>query len=161
MHHAPPVSYAVGRSAVYGCVLAAVWLAGACTISVWCYVVDSISWRQGLCLGVLLITGGFALNAWGSSPQGFLGWTMNPLGQWVWTDLQQQQTEGRIHVRLDWQRGLLLQFTPVLGTSLWLWMSASQQPTQWQALRCAVYSPATMATKLTPDTLYGGTHPKL
>lgn len=150
MHNAPPVTYAVGRSAVYGWVLSLVWLAGAGSMGLWCYGVDSVSWRQGLCCLALLVSGSSAYLAWKNSPQGSLHWAAS---SWVWTGQSSHETQGQVHVRLDWQRGLLLHFVPVQGRGLWLWVSASTQTTRWHSLRRAVYSPARMTTKLTPAAL--------
>ena len=116
----------------------------------WCYGVDSVSWRQGLCCLALLVSGSLAYLAWRNSPQGSLRWVAS---SWVWIDPSQRETQGQVQVGLDWQRGLLLHFVPVQGRSLWLWVSASTQPTLWHSLRCAVYSPARMTTKLTPAAL--------
>jgi len=119
----------------------------------WCFGTGGFSWRQGLCFFTLFVAGLLAYLVWKNSPQGSLRWaTFN----WVWTDPYLHETEGQVHVRLDWQRGLLLYFIPVQGRGLWLWVSASTQPARWHDLRRAVYSPVTMTTKLTPAALRKG-----
>ncbi len=157
MHNAPSVTYVVGRSAIYGWILCLVLVVGAGSMSLWCYGVDSVSWRQGLCCFALLGSGSLAYLSWKSSPQGSLRWATP---DWVWSDQYQRETEGQVHVRLDWQRCLLLLFVPAQGRGLWLWVSMSTQPSRWHDLRRAVYSPARMTTKLTPAALRKGIHNK-
>jgi toxin CptA len=162
MHNAPSVTYPVGRSALYGWILGGVWLLGLVVFCGWCHVVAHVSWRQGVMLVSLLVTGGIALHAWCNPMTGVLRWTGV---SWVWSEVSDCTTEGQVSVVVDWQRGLLLYFQPApqptAGAATnaarrgwWCWLVRSAQPSQWQDLRRAVYSPARMTSNPAPDALH-------
>ena len=69
-----------------------------------------------------------------------------PLGQLVW-DGQSWRWEtasgaqvGRVHARLDGQAHLLLEFRPMQGRGIWLWLARGMAPQAWDELRRAVYA---------------------
>ena len=142
MQNAPPVSYPVGRRALYAVALAVLWSAGVLTLGLWVVSVDSLSWRQGLVGLAVWVVGGVAWYSWRTFPRGELRWTGLV---WTWTALTSAPTlptpiEGGVVVHLDWQQGLLLRFKPSQGRHLWLCLLRSTAFARWHDLRRAVYS---------------------
>jgi hypothetical protein len=132
MRSAPSVSYPVGpsflRSLFYGAALALGWL--VCALWAWVSQADSWSWVLLACLAVTL----FALKALARPARGLLCWD----GQvWHWNE----EVQGLVHVRLDWQRGMLLEFRSDDSKGLWFWMESKARPADWNALRRAVWTP--------------------
>lgn len=162
MRNAPSVSYPVGRSflrtLLHGLVLASVWL----VCGAWGLFARSDDlgrWTVGL--ACLLATAGL-LWAGLRPARGRVRWD----GQhWFWSDARPAAAEdlrGRVSVRLDWQRGMLLEFRPVAGvepnpsdepsahrqsvwpgSARWFWVEQDQAPMYWNALRRAAWADAT------------------
>ena len=85
-----------------------------------------------LCGLVLALAGRAALQP----PQGQLVWD----GQsWRWETASGAQV-GRVHARLDGQAHLLLEFRPMQGRGIWLWLARGMAPQAWDELRRAVYA---------------------
>ena len=61
---------------------------------------------------------------------------------WHWMPAGQANQVGRVSLRFDGQRSLLLKFESSLGVVQWLCLMQSFAPTHWHALRRAVYSRA-------------------
>ncbi len=159
MRKAPSVNYPVGpsflRSLLYGAALVLGWV----VCGGWMLVVRADEL-------VLLVAGVSCLFAtacivWAlrRPVQGRLRWD----GQsWHWSSKRPgehvqssfaEEIPGRVHVRLDWQRGMLLEFAPlsddfsprILGwhrNSLWLWVEYREAPAYWNALRRAAWTDA-------------------
>lgn len=166
MRNAPSVSYPVGRSflrvLLHGGALAFVWLVSAA----WAMLArsDEVG-RWGMGLVCLLVT---LPLAWAlvRPERGRLRWDGQ---QWFWTDDAQAAVEdlpGQVHVRLDWQSGMLLEFTPLplslpspvegssvqrpserSGRTRWLWVERGPAPAYWNALRRAAWAGAGNPTK--------------
>jgi hypothetical protein len=159
MRNAPSVSYPVGRSflrtLLHGGALASVWL--VCGAWVMLAQADEQG-RWALVLVCLLTTAALAL-ALLRPARGRLRWD----GQdWFWSDTTQVVAEdlrGWVRVRLDWQSGMLLEFTPLAqelqqsadgapprrwsflsGRSRWLWVEQGQAPMYWNAMRRAAWA---------------------
>jgi hypothetical protein len=81
-----------------------------------------------------------ALAGWRRSPRGTLAWD----GGWHWQPGPGQGAGagGAVEVALDLQSRLLLRFRPAQGAGCWLWLERAMAPLHWDALRRAVYSPA-------------------
>ena len=150
MHSAPPVSYHVGRSALHGVILLLLWLCALVLMLAWYGVSGDLAWPLWLDVGVLAGTGAAAWWSWVKMPEGRVGWT----GQsWTWSPVDGRSMEGRMQVRLDWQRGMLLRFEGATHASHWVWVERQSQPSRWLGLRRAVYSPARMSTSLPKGAL--------
>lgn len=136
MHHAPAVSYPVGRSAFRTLLPVALALLLALADAAWWFQAGmwtALTW--GVCL-LGLATGGAALLA-GLRPQdGVLHWDGEG---WRW-QAEGQTSAGRPRVRLDWQSGMLLEFRPPAGTASWLWVERGGDPLAWAGLRRAVFA---------------------
>ena len=146
MHSAPSVTYPVGRSRFMAGTAAALWLAGAAAIVLWCAQSSSPGWRQGCALAVLAAAGGFAALAWWRTPEGELAWDGRA---WSW---RAGTAGGALHVALDLQNHLLVRWQAA-GASCWLWLERARRPERWHELRRAVYSRAI------PDALPGAQTP--
>ena len=59
--------------------------------------------------------------------------------QWNWA-VEHQSQIGAVQVRMDWGQGLLLEFRPLQGRSVWLWPGRATAPAQWAALRRALHA---------------------
>ena len=140
MHHAPSVSYPVGRC-VWGRLL---WLGpgavGAIAWAAWGWV--GAPWAVWSFMGVGLWLAHLA--AWRALRQqrGTLHW--NALGGcWSHEDAVKAD-EGQVKAVLDLQNALLLRWQPLtyagLPASRWLWLARESQPSQWLALRRAVFA---------------------
>ncbi len=136
MHNAPAVSYPVGRSSMCVGVHLLPTLFGALVCGAWAWQSAA---PEAVRLGVLLTWG--VLAAWAGwacvrTVQGQLAWD----GQlWTWQDRAGTQL-GLVRPRLDWQTGLLLEFRPLQGRSIWLWPEQRLAPAVWDSLRRAVFA---------------------
>ncbi|MBA2964169.1 MULTISPECIES: hypothetical protein [Ramlibacter] len=138
MHHAPSVSYPVGRSAWAGAILAATWLAGALACAAW-LATGAPAWAPLAVAAVLLGTASVAARSWWQQPAGLLAWDG---ARWTLASGASPAVDaGRLDVALDLQ-GLLLVRWAATDRARWLWLEKGRLPTRWDALRRAVYSPA-------------------
>ncbi len=138
MHSAPAVTYPVGRCHIRGWLMHGLWGLGGLVCGLWLLAVGRLGALQGL---ALLVWGGVGLFAWRSlrlAPQGTLRWDGQ---QWRWLG-PDGGSDGVVHARLDFQQLLLLEFQPVTGQVLWLWLDRTMAPNRWIALRRAVFSRA-------------------
>ncbi|MEY8688519.1 MAG: hypothetical protein AB9M53_01390 [Leptothrix sp. (in: b-proteobacteria)] len=120
--------------------------------------IDSSSRRAGRAL-VWLAAAALVVRAWSQTTPcaGVLCWDGRI---WRWqTDLDDPAAApplvGELHVRLDLERWLLLEFIPAESPDapkrhIWLTPGRKALPAQWHALRCAVYSPRP-ASLVAPD----------
>ena len=136
MHSAPAVSYPVGRSFVRTLMylLPALLAGAACMAWTW-QSVRLDAWRLLLPLSCLLVCGA-AIWACMHPPRGQLVWDGL---SWRWEVGTGLQTGG-VRARLDWQEGLLLEFRPVKGRTVWLWVERAAAPLFWDGLRRAVFA---------------------
>jgi toxin CptA len=144
MHAAPSVSYPVGRSALAGWLLALAVLAALALALFWCWQAAQVGWRQASALAATLACGGVALAGWLRSPRGSLHWDG---GEWRWEPGASRagQQAGRPEIALDLQSRLLLHWRGTDAGSRWLCLEQASAPLHWEALRRAVYSPASHA----------------
>jgi len=145
MHGAPSVSYPVGRSRFALGALAAVWLCGLAMALLWTLQADAPGWRQALAFGAVGVGGLAAGRAWLRSPSGQLAWDG---GGWCW-----EQEVGHPEITLDLQSRMLLRWRSDAGAVRWLMPQRNAAPAHWDALRRAVYSPAST------DAPHGATPP--
>ena len=131
MHHAPAVSYPVGRCRFRTCLVAASALASLAVLSIWSawqglHVAQSV----GLALALLVL--GLQLRMLRRAPHGRLHWQGDA---WLWQPHEGHAETTQVQVVLDWQSGLLLR----LSAGEWLWLERAQAPLQWLDLRRAVW----------------------
>lgn len=146
MQSAPPVSYPAGRSVLYGWLLSLVWVSALVVMLSWSGLADDLSWRWTLCWCVLVLTGVMAVWSWLQTSIGQLWWTGHA---WLWVTPDGQQMQGQLHLRLDWQRGMLVRFEPADSPGHWAWVERHRRPDGWLDLRRALHATAGMT--LTPD----------
>lgn len=145
MHSAPAVSYPVGRSSVRTICLLLPWFSAGLVCAAWILPSDQFSAAHGLALILWLCAAGLVYAELRRQAEGLLGWD----GQsWSW-EAQGRRHVGTLRARLDWQRGLLLEFHPWDGRGFWIWPERRMAPLIWDGLRRAVYAPA-VATSTTP-----------
>lgn len=136
MHHAPAVTYPVGRSSFRACVSAALWLAGLSVVLAW-----GLSTADGrgmaVALSLCLVTGLLAIMDWWRSGGGQLAW----LADGWQLRLGETLHHGAPLVVMDYQGCLLLLWESEQRRS-WLWLDRRASPRYWDALRRAVYSRA-------------------
>jgi hypothetical protein len=85
---------------------------------------------------IWLACGGRAALAWLRAPAGILAWDGR---EWTW---EGAPLDGPPAAALDLQAWLLLRLH---GHPRWLWLERAAKPQRWDALRRAVYSPASTA----------------
>ena len=137
MHSAPAVSYPVGRSAMRTVLLLLPLAAGGAIGLLWAWQADHPGLPHGL---ALLVWGGGAVAVafeFRRPCQGLLSWDGQ---QWQW-EAAGRGRAGTVAVRLDWQRGLLLEFRGLDSAVIWLWPQRHSAPLHWEALRRALYAP--------------------
>ncbi len=138
MHHAPAVSYPVGRCRFRTWLVGASLLINLAALSLWTWsqglhLAQMLGWALGLAVVLLQAR---MLTRW---PQGWLHWQGD---HWLWQAdddalLASTQLLTGVQVVLDWQSGLLLR---VKGNHMhWLWLERTQAPLQWMDLRRAVW----------------------
>lgn len=148
MHSAPSVTYPVGRSRFLGQMLTVIWLGGACAIGAAWLASGLGGWRAVLACSVLLLSAALAIYFWQGVAAGALRWDGH-----AWHGPQAFAGSRQLHVDLDLQRHLLVRLSGATGRSQWLWLEASSDPSRWNDLRRAVYSPAM------PDPLRDAANP--
>ncbi|RYY68366.1 MAG: hypothetical protein EOO24_52200 [Comamonadaceae bacterium] len=138
MHHAPSVSYPVGRSFWAAGLMGVVWSAGALAGVAWLGG-GAPGWAPAALGAALLGSGAAAVQAWRTQPSGLLAWDG---GRWTLAcGPGPEPGPGRIEVALDLQGLLLVRWAGQDGAQ-WLWLERGRLPARWDALRRAVYSPA-------------------
>jgi toxin CptA len=138
MHHAPSVSYPVGRSSWAGVLLFLVWMAGVAASAAW-LASGAPGWAPLAIVPALAATGGAAAWAWWRQPAGLLAWDG---AHWTLASGPSPGLDpGALEVALDLQALLLVRWSAG-GRGSWLWLEKRRLPTRWDALRRAVYSPA-------------------
>ena len=136
MHNAPAVSFPVGRSCFQGWLLGLISLIAVLADLLWCFQTDSIGWRQGLFLLILLAALVDAVLVWQRTPTGSLRWD----GQvWSWIRVN-DSVSGVLTVHFDLQFCLILSLRQVNGVRIWLWIERRADVTRWDALRRAVFA---------------------
>lgn len=138
MVSAPPVSYPVGRSGLYGRLVWAMLALGLVSEGYWLTGLDEWHpWHIGAA-GLSLLLWLWALRDWARPVTGLLRWD----GQaWSLQCGQQAQQVG-VRVVLDLQHHLLLTLRPVQssGRVQWVWPESRTQPEHWLALRQALFA---------------------
>lgn len=139
MHHAPAVSFPLGRSHFLGGLLAIAWAVGVGVVVAWVLVQQRLGWPQGLGIGAVCLCGVLAGNWWKSHPVGRLAWD----GQGWQVRFQGATLTGCVSVHLDLQHHLLLKVCGSgRGAATWLWLDERADPSVWGDVRRAVYSRA-------------------
>lgn len=152
MHSAPAVSFPVGRSCMRtACFLLPSALAGIACIA-WALQSDRLLAAHGLAGLLWLVGAGLVYTELRRPAEGLLSWDGLV---WTW-EAQGQCHAGTIRARLDWQRGLLLEFLNLDGRTFWCWPERQMGPMMWDGLRRAVYAPGagttvTSATQTSPE----------
>ena len=147
MHNAPSVTYPVKRSAIEFAFLAAIWLLGAATMTLWILNADAPGWPQVVTVIVLCVVGCWAAWTWLQTPAETLQWDSQ-----AWSlrrdpdDANLDMTRGSLVASIDLQQVLLVRWQAgvAAGTSKkrWLWLVRADCPARWNDLRRAVYSRA-------------------
>ena len=149
MYSAPAVSYPVGRSRFQG-QLTGVLVVIACLTGLgWCAVADTLGWRQGLFLTVLVVAGLVAAWSWWLSPVGTLAWD----GEAWRCSGALAAINGHARLHLDLQFCMLLCLRSDDGRRIWLWPEQRTSPVAWLALRRAVvYAASDRASRQSAKT---------
>lgn len=138
MHNAPSVTYPVGRSRAFACLMGGFWLLGAAAMASWAVQVGNLGWRVGAGFLCVVASGLWAIRTWATMPVGDLCWD----GQdWQWISAGGAMT-GVLTVHLDVQSHLLLAFRPAGAGLIWCWAERCKAGIYWADLRRAVYSRA-------------------
>lgn len=135
MHHAPPVSYPVGRPHLVGVAALTVVFAGMAAMTFWALRHEGVLRHLAL-LGSIGL-GAWTLRQWLRTAQGTLEWD-----GWVWRWPSGDAVPGQLTVHLDFQHLLLLRWQAANVPAAWLWLERSRCPGRWADLRRAVYSRA-------------------
>ena len=139
MHHAPAVSFPLGRSRFLVCCMTALWLLGALVVALWCFQPMPLRWPQGLAIFSVLAAGVLARRWWTLQGLGTLRWDG---AQWE-LEVQAALSTGTVSVQMDLQQHLLLRLSrPLPEAQVWLWLEQASDPVLGSDLRRAVYSPA-------------------
>jgi len=109
--------------------------------AVWAWPSERLNLVQGVAWLLWLAAAAAAVFAWRRPATGILRWDGE---RWNWNAASGEET-GTVQPRLDWQHGLLLEFTATAGRRCWLWPRRSAAPLYWDALRRALYAPAAVA----------------
>jgi hypothetical protein len=141
MHNAPSVSYPVGRCAfqrwlylIFTCLASAAWLVWALSQgqSVWLWL-GACAWIVASVEGWRALRPRDVTLSWDGQV-----WCLHSASRHLNDQL------GSVEVCWDVQKALLLKWQPssdTLGASMrWLWLGQAVSPTQWQAVRRAVYA---------------------
>jgi toxin CptA len=136
MHNAPSVSYPVGRCRFAAAAAGVLWSLGALVLAGWMAQARIPGWQLAAAWLAWGAAGSAAARSWWCSPRGTFEWTGDA---WI--------LEGADHgppsVALDLQHCMLLRLDR--QRTLWLWLERRTRPQHWDALRRAVYSPASTA----------------
>lgn len=156
MHSAPSVNYPVGRSPLVARVLVAAWVAGACTVAGWRYQidrnVDMTDWRMWVLIAALGMAALGVRRAIRKQPsRGELRWD----GQYWLLHADREQGGAIATVHLDLQMLMLVRVAPAEGPAQWLWMQRDLAPSQWRALRRALYSRPPSTENVTTAHAFG------
>lgn len=135
MHHAPSVSYPVGRPLFAGVLAISLETAGLAVTGLWLHESDAPGWRHAAGAIMLAVIGAWSLLAWLRSPRGELHW--DGAG---WT-APHEAGAGSLRVALDLQQVMLVRW---LGpqSARWIWLERRRSPQRWLDVRRAVYSRA-------------------
>lgn len=128
------------------------WLLGGAACAAWGWQSDRLSLAHGLALLLWLLAAVVVAIEWRRPLVGVLRWDGE---QWNWESAGRSE-RGSVHARLDWQRGLLLEFMAVQGRQRWLWPERQTAPLYWDALRRALYAPLPAAGGPDPGDGAGG-----
>ena len=119
---------------------------GGAVCAAWAWPFERLNLTQGLAWLLWLVASAAAVFEWRRPATGILRWDGE---RWNWDAASGQET-GTVQPRLDWQGGLLLEFTNAAGRRRWLWPRRSAAPLYWDALRRALYAPAAGAGPRSP-----------
>ena len=142
MHHAPSVSYPVGRPVFVARLLVAVWLMGS-VVTVFTASLDAPAWRHLLSAVALAVPALLGWRFWRRMPEGTLQWD----GQ-AWHGPAAPDQPVSLHVQRDGQRYLLIRLAPLSGEAdaagqaavSWLWLDGRMEPSRWQDVRRAAFA---------------------
>lgn len=141
MYNAPAVLFPVGRSWIYGQVLALLWTTGSLAVVYWLVLFNRPVW-EFVGMAALMLVGGFsAAWQWRQSWVGTLRWDRQ---KWVFTaldsDSRDVHTLSGVSVLLDLQAALLVRFDLSGGKRVTFWLDRATAKPQWPALRRALYA---------------------
>jgi hypothetical protein len=148
MSGVPAVVYPVGRTKALAVVLTALVASG------WLLALYACFWPPALIpsapAAIVSMVSCAAVSVgcwrfWRAQTARHLRWD----GERWWLVEAGSELEGApLQLRLDAQRWMLLWFRPLSARrAIWLWAEASTDPQRWQLLRCALYSPMTLAAQ--------------
>ncbi|MCA3238614.1 MAG: hypothetical protein ACK5RC_08360 [Curvibacter sp.] len=136
MQSAPAVTYPVGRCFVRSLLHLVPITLGGLVCLIWFSHAVVPSGSRGIALLLWLLLATWVAWAWLHPAQGRLVWDGRI---WSWHS-QGATSQGRVKALLDWQDGLLMEFVPEHGRTVWLWPERSSAPAAWAGLRRAVFS---------------------
>ena len=147
MRNAPSVSFPVGRSPFEGRLLLCLGLAGGAALGLWRWQTAASDLLAVGLLGLWMAGCVLAWRRWRASAAGWLHWRD---GAWTFgasrASADNDIVLARLRVALDFQTILLLELKSASRAPRWLWLSHSDDPPHWNALRRAVHARAVRAS---------------
>ncbi len=136
MHNAPALTYVVGRSRAYACLVVLIALVMTAVGVLWLGQMAEAGWRAWLYVWTSLATLLFAVWHGSRLPRGSLHWD----GQaWSWSSTGPARAV-TLRVHADFLSGFVLGLHDEDGKRFWLWPERGHDPMYWSALRRAVFS---------------------
>lgn len=114
-------------------------MAWALVISIdvfWLLQAPWLDWKLWLGLSLTVLAGAVACRFRLAGGNGDLQWDGSA---WSYRD-GERATTGLVTVHLDLQSALLVFWAPACGAGTWLWVRSATLPSQWLALRRAVFA---------------------
>jgi hypothetical protein len=137
MHQAPPVTYPLGNVQVLRRWVLAAWVLVLTIDVLWWVQSPSQDWSLWIGLSLTVLAGACAWRFWPMGDSAMLQWDGRDwsLGE------GERRAAGVLTVHLDLQSALLVFWSPASGPGTWRWLSSEVLPSQWLALRRAVFAP--------------------
>jgi toxin CptA len=139
-HHAPPVSYAVGRSRLQAALLGLVLLSLTGLLVKWIHLDPAAGWRIWVEAIAVVGAAAIAVFGWKKTRCGDLVWDGDI---WHWTDCGNSDgiRIGQLVVVADLQRFMVLEVTGEQGQKLYLWPERGIRTGPWLDFRRAIHGP--------------------
>ena len=141
MRNAPTVQYPVGCPRFLMLAGGVLWAAGTVFCGCWLTLEGYPAWRTLMAISALVATAWLAIHTLRHLKTGLLRWDGET---WHWSEADEPGTEvplAQVGVEIDLQSRMALQIALADGNSSWIWVEAQSLPSDWLALRRALFSP--------------------